>query len=88
MQDFSLTRLSSDVCAWPPLLPLSDEDIKEMETNPQAMYLYALRTHRRLPDRLHEAMLLHSFNSEHRQDVRMYMLWVSSCEERHARTES
>jgi hypothetical protein len=88
MQDFSLIRLSSNVCVCPPLLPLSEEDMDKMESEPQSMYMYSLRTHKRLPDRLHEAMLLHSFSAEHRLDVQMYLQWVSACEERDARMDS
>lgn len=88
MQDFHPIPLSSDVCAWPPTLPLSDEDVDRMAVDPQAMYIYSLRTHKRLPGKLHEAMLLHSFSNEHRQDVQMYLQWVSACEERDARMES
>lgn len=88
MQDLYPIHLSSDVCTWPPVLPLSEEDMDRMESDPQSMYLYSLRTHKRLPGRLHEAMLLHSFSPEFREDVQMYLFWVSSCEEREARMES
>lgn len=88
MQDFSWERVSHDVCVWPPLVPLSDSDVEKMISDPQAMYYHALRTHKRLPERLHEAMLLFSFHPEFREEVRQYLNWVVVCEERDARMES
>lgn len=88
MQELLPQEITDGVCVWPPSVPLSASDEEEMISNPQAMYLHSLRTHKRLPERLHEAMLLFSFDPEFRNEVRLYMDWVSACEERDARMQS
>lgn len=82
MQEFSFWRVRDDICLWSPNLPLSESEMDEMVSDPQAMYLHSLRTHKRLPDRLHEAMLLFSFHPNFRREVQLYLLWVADCEER------
>lgn len=88
MQEFLPQEIMPGVCAWPPSIPLSESDEEAMMSNPQSMYLYSLRTHKRLPGRLHDAMLLFSFHPEFRDEVRHYLDWVVACEERNARMES
>lgn len=87
MQDFFPQEIAPGVCVWPPSIPLSESDEESMMSNPQSMYLYSLRTHKRLPGRLHDAMLLFSFHPEFRHEVKHYLDWVSACEERDARME-
>jgi len=62
--------------------PLPDHLVEKMMSDPMAMYLHSLRTFARLPDRLHEAMLLFSFDPSYSSYVKMYMEWVCACEER------
>ena len=88
MQDFSFERVRDDICVWPPNIPLSESDMDEMASDPQVMYLHSLRTHKRLPNRLHEAMLLFSFHPDSRLSVQHYLLWVAACEEREAHMKS
>lgn len=61
---------------------LSEYEVEKMSRNPHAMYLHALKTHKRLPDRLHESMMLFSFDPEFGQCVKDYLMWHASCEER------
>ena len=59
---------------------LSNSDIEMMSRDPRAMYLHSLQTNGRLPDSLHEAMLLFSFDPEFGQCVKDYLMWSASCE--------
>lgn len=88
MQELMPHRLREDVSLWPPVITLSESDIDRMTSDPQAMYIYSLRTHKRLPGRLHDAMLLFSFNPEFKREVQMYLQWVTACEERETRMEA
>lgn len=66
-------------------LNLSEADMETMKGDPMAMYLHSLRTFSRLPEKLHEAMILHAFDPDYSKSVRDYLEWVRSCEERDAR---
>jgi hypothetical protein len=65
-----------------PDLSLTDEEINRIKKCPASMYMLSLRTHSKLPDELHEAMLLFSFDPEHSECVRGYMSWVVACQDR------
>ena len=61
---------------------LSESDIEKMKRDPVAMYLHSLRTHSRLPENLHEAMLIHSLDPAMHYHVKSYLEWVDACERR------
>lgn len=46
------------------------------------MYSYSLSLHDKLPEKLHEAMLLWSFDPESKDYVKDYLIWVDICEKR------
>lgn len=83
-----MQEIQPNVAVWTNPVPLSDEQVEAMVSDPVAMYLHSLRTHKRLPERMHEAMLLHSFSPAFSRDVQNYLLWVAACEEREARMNS
>lgn len=56
-----------------------DED--EFVSSPEKMYMLSLRIHRRLPDRLHEAMFMWSFDPASADYVKMYLDWTAHCDE-------
>lgn len=58
---------------------LTDE---QLMASPMDMYLYALSLRDRLPEHLHQAMLMWSFDPKQNQHVQAYLEWVTSCEER------
>lgn len=53
-----------------------------MKHSPEEMYRHSIRMGRKLPDELHEAMLLWSFDPMHEDTVREYLEWVKTCEAR------
>jgi hypothetical protein len=69
-------------------LPLGREEVEQMKLDPVAMYLHSLRTFSRLPEELHESMLVHSLDPAKSENVRSYLEWVSACEERDERMAS
>jgi hypothetical protein len=71
-----------------PVSCLSEEEMGRIKSDPVAMYMHSLRTHSRLPEDLHESMLIHSFDPESAYSVRSYLEWVAACEEREARAEA
>ena len=71
-----------------PAESLSKEELEGMKGDPVAMYLHSLRTFSRLPEDMHESMLLHSFNSATHGTVRDYLDWVRTCEEREEKMAS
>lgn len=84
MQDFSPLDLGVQVRCVP---SLTEDQKKSIRSDPSAMYMYSLRCMERLPDDLHEAMLLAAFDPNHSQLVKHYLEWAASCEERATRTE-
>lgn len=54
---------------------------------PQELYSISLRIGRKLPDQLHNHMLLWSFDDEHIHVVKDYLEWVEHCERRDEATE-
>lgn len=58
---------------------LTDE---QLMASPTDMYLYALALRDKLPEHLHQAMLMWSFDPKQNQYVQMYLEWATSCEER------
>lgn len=62
-------------------------DEEEFLASPEKMYMLSLRTRRRLPDRLHEAMVMWSFDPAHADHVRMYLNWIEHCDEMRASRE-
>lgn len=46
------------------------------------MYFYSLSIHDKLPEDLHQAMLLWSFHPEQKNYVKEYLTWVETCEKR------
>jgi len=84
MQDLSLTQVENSVYSREelPEISLTDEDIARVRRCPASMYMLSLRKHARLPDELHEAMLLFSFDPDHADCVRSYLEWAKSCDDR------
>jgi hypothetical protein len=79
MQDFTL----------PPFFMMTrDEAIarrltdEQFMASPIDMYLYALALRGKLPDHLHQSMIMWSFDPKQNQHVQAYLEWVASCEER------
>jgi len=58
---------------------LTDE---QLMASPVDMYLYALALRDRLPEHLHQAMIMWSFDPQQNQHVQAYLEWAKSCEER------
>lgn len=82
MQEFEPLDLGAHVdCA----LPLTKELSESIKSDPSAMYMYSLRCMKRLPDELHEAMLLAAFDPAHSAMVRHYLEWAAACDDRAAR---
>jgi hypothetical protein len=55
-----------------------DED--KMKSSPSDLYLHSLRIQQRLPQELHDAMMLWSFHPDGKEHARMYLEWVEHCE--------
>ena len=62
---------------WTPALPMDPHDL----------YLLSLRTGRRLPDQLHEHMLLWSFDDKAAPVVKDYLEWIEHCKRRDEASE-
>lgn len=56
-----------------------DED--SIISSPEKMYMLSLSTREKLPERLHKAMLLFSFDPNSKLYVQMYLDWSSHCED-------
>lgn len=84
MQDLKPLDLGVHVRCVP---ALTDEERKSIKSDPAAMYMYSLRCMERLPDDLHEAMLLAAFDPTHSWMVKHYLEWAIACDERAIRTE-
>lgn len=54
-----------------------DENVKK---DPEKMYILALKTRKELPEELHQAMMLWSFDSNCTY-VKMYLDWIKHCQE-------
>lgn len=52
------------------------------DNDPFEMYLLSIRTRRRLPDQLHGAMLLWSYDERYGGIVKDYLEWAEHCRER------
>lgn len=76
MQDFETKQFFG---AKHPTPVLSESEIKEMISNPDRMLMMSMQTQKTLPSRLHEAMLLFSFDPNHRDTVRFYLEWCATC---------
>lgn len=88
MQDFSHLYdfvSSVPVRSWEEILgDLKEEDFV---SSPEKMYMLSMRIHDRLPDRLHESMLMWSFDPKQSDYVKMYLNWVGHCDEMKASRE-
>lgn len=88
MQDFfsTLCPLNTSPELWEKafLRSINEEDYVK---SPEKMYTLSLRTQKRLPDRLHEAMVMWSFDPAQSAYVKMYIDWVDHCEEMNAARE-
>lgn len=60
---------------------------EELVSSPEKMYMLSLSTRSKLPERLHNAMLLWSFDSKSAHYVQLYLDWSSHCEEMNAYRE-
>ncbi|NBT59367.1 hypothetical protein EBT16_11350 [bacterium] len=54
---------------------------EELISSPEKMYMLSLSIRDRLPENLHNAMLLWSFDPNNSHYVQMYLDWSSHCEE-------
>lgn len=77
MQDFTLPFLYETEPAI--RRRLTDE---QLMASPMDMYLYALALRDRLPEHLHQAMIMWSFDPKQNLHVQAYLEWAKSCEER------
>lgn len=84
MQDFSPLDLGVHVRCVP---ALTEEEKNKIRSDPAAMYMYSLRCMERLPNDLHEAMLLAAFDPAHSSMVKHYLEWAISCDERAIRAD-
>lgn len=93
MQDFSTPDLClSNLVASLPAQSWEEELIAGVNeddfiSSPEKMYMLSLRTHNRLPDRLHEAMVMWSFDPAQSDYVKMYLDWARHCDEMRASRE-
>lgn len=53
----------------------------ELKQSPEKMYLLSLATKEKLPDGLHDAMMLWSFDKSSKPYVQMYLEWINHCED-------
>lgn len=56
--------------------------MSEIKDDPNEMYLLSIRIGGRLPDELHRAMLLWSYDPRANGVVKEYLEWVDRCRER------
>jgi hypothetical protein len=79
MEDFTLITLRDDLeyksnrLYW-----FESED--QIILSPEKMYLMSLNTREKLPERMHEAMLLWSFDPSASVYCQLYFDWISHCE--------
>lgn len=52
----------------------------ELISSPEKMYMYALRSRRRLPEELHNAMMMWAYDPACKTYVVMYLDWIKHCE--------
>lgn len=64
------------------LMPHGRLSEDQLMNSAMEMYLYSLSIHDKLPEKLHEAMLLWSFHPEQKNYVKDYLIWVETCEKR------
>ena len=57
-------------------------DPRDIESSPMKLYFYSRRTAKKLPQNLHEAMLLWSFDEEGKPYAKAYLNWIDECERR------
>jgi hypothetical protein len=55
---------------------------RELLKSAMDMYLYSLSIKEKLPEDLHKAMLLWSFDPKSNEYVKLYLEWVDTCEKR------
>lgn len=55
---------------------------EELIKSPLEMYLYALSIKEKLPEDLHNAMLLWSYDQDSSEYVKSYLDWLERCDER------
>lgn len=60
-----------------PAIP--DSEIEEIIYDPNKMLMMSMQIQKILPSRLHEAMLLFSFDPNHRETVKFYIEWCATC---------
>lgn len=58
---------------------LTDE---QLMASPVDMYLYSLSLRGKLPENLHQAMLMWSFDPKQNEHVQEYLKWIALCDER------
>jgi hypothetical protein len=51
-----------------------------VKSSPSDLYLHSLRIKQKLPQELHDAMMLWSFHPDGKEHARMYLEWVEHCE--------
>lgn len=85
MEDLTLSTVRNNVVSRPEWVESNrvywDVPEDQLMASPEKMYLKALATRERLPDRFHEAMMLWSFDPSGSVYCKMYLDWVSHCEE-------
>jgi hypothetical protein len=80
-----MQEIENNIRVWHPPSQITSEEMERMKSDPISMYLYSLRTQSRLPEELHESMLVHSLDPASSANVRDYLEWVSLCEDRKER---
>jgi len=86
MQDFSWLHWAVRSPAVASAAEASDNELAtlfvedDLIGSPVKMYMYSMATRRRLPRRLHDAMLLWAFDPGHGPYVQMYLEWSDHCE--------
>jgi hypothetical protein len=69
--DSSVSRINPD-CLF---------DSSNVAVSCERLYVYSLRTQKKLPQHLHEMMLLWSFSDEGGYVCKLYLEWVKRCDE-------
>lgn len=54
---------------------------EQLRSSPEKMYWYALGTREKLPEELHDAMMLWSFDPANSFYCRLYLDWIGHCDE-------
>lgn len=68
--------------------PVGDPRREQLMRNPEAMWNASLSARTRLPDDLHEAMMLWSFDPKQSHWVQYYADWVDHCDSMRALREN